>query len=170
VKSYHKAIKYGFRIHGARVKDCLHDAYLRHYNKTGKCLLGEPIGLILHWMKNEGKIYHRKQCYEHKRELYQRQFVSVGENEGEISIRDRSPDALMELQSKDGVRDFYGNLDKYESNATRSDGITSDTLRIQVDLLLQGYKKVEIAEIMDVSPQVINYRNKLIKGIYEEAS
>jgi hypothetical protein len=29
---------------------------------------------------------------------------------------------------------------------------------------------VEISEIMDVSPQVINYRNKLIKGIYEEAS
>lgn len=168
MKSYHKAIRYGFSLHGARVKDCLHDSYVRYYDKTGKCLLNESIPFILYCMKMEGKIYYRKQCYLRRGEIVQRQFVSVGEDEGQVPVTSPVPDAFEELSSKEGVDKFYSNLSQYRSKAMGDNGVTSDTLGTHLDLLLQGYKKVEIAEIMGVSPQVVTYWDKLIKKVYEQ--
>jgi DNA-directed RNA polymerase specialized sigma24 family protein len=158
---YHVACSYAYTLDRFLYKDLVHTAWVNHHKRTGGSLFDEAIPYILTAVKFVFRRHQQDFYFEWRRQRHLREWCSFENVEGQIN-NNLTPEQL--LISKEFVESFESSLNNYKSNNNNAQEIGPE-LREFTRLKVLGYKNVEIAKEMGVSPQVITYYSKKIKSM-----
>lgn len=141
-------------------KDLVHDAWIQYYKYTQEDLFGKDIGTILKCIKNTNLNNYRKTYSLNGETKQYRVFTDYNDqSENDITTHDQV------YASKDLENNFRNSLKaKLIADRGTKANNTNDEKTIEVfDLQVKGYTAKDIAEILNVSNQVINYHRNKIK-------
>lgn len=144
--NYRKAQRYADK---ARVTDdCVHDAYLRWYDKCGKNLFDEHNGTVVRVLRNTIMRIWQDRKYMVNGERFDRQFVELND----WDVTPRRVDTPEDIMTADDLHDSVAML------------LKDDYLTV-FDMLAQDHRLVDIAEKMGVTPQYVGWLVKRIREI-----
>lgn len=173
--NYKRAKSYAYKLDTNNYRDLVHNAYIQHYDRTGKNLFDESdyyVMRLIKWVRNDE---YRKFSTVTK---YQ-------ETDGKYEVVDRyqrwhelpelasndAPD--LAIEAEETYQSIIDKIQKYNilfdtrenlSNSVDVEAIRQRMLQI-LTYKLAGYKNTEIASLMNLSSQVVGYYARKIKTL-----
>lgn len=149
MKNYKKAKSYSWVLDHDYYIDRVHDAFIRHYNRTGENLFDKSEYYVFRAVKY-AKQYERQQT---------KQFVEAQEG-----LDNRTPDRILEF--KEEYQQLISAIQNQHQDGPSKPLI--DELLQFIAYKVSGYDHHEIAYSMGISRQLVSYYYKRLKQIYEQ--
>lgn len=154
---YLRAVRYAEVLDPLLSRDHVHNAWLYHFDKTGKSLFEQPIGYVL-WLT---KIMFRREYVNRFRstlggEQIRRTFLDI---EDFHQATTTTPEDI--LITNETIEDIYERVDNYNKLKSKR-CIPNATLKSFLTYLEHGYSRKEIIDLMGLNHQTYHdYLKKL---------